>query len=213
MKKFNVTVFSSGIIIILLLCGCVEKEKGEEENIIEISAGTDDGGVSILTDLLPNNFGMVMGSGDIPVMVGLFTSGGGDNLTGRAIYRFNLSEWKGGNITFHVKCIQKYGSPGNVDIYVSHDLGTLPSYPSEIEDVSYLWNLSDGMLISTYTPQADKWMEVLIPSDKINAILTDDYLTIVIKLEDENIGSNSDYYVFSTSEYNHGASKPYLTEI
>jgi len=212
MKNFRVLIFTFSIIAILLLSGCVKKH-GEKENIIEISSGRDDGGIFILTDSLPHILGTANGGGDIPAIVGLFTSGNGKNLTGRAIYRFNMSSWNGRNLTFHLKCIQKYGNPGDVEVYISNDSGSLPPYPSEMKNVSVLWNLvNSGKLISTYAPRSEKWMEVLIPSYTINARIDNGYLTIVLKLKNEDIGSNNDYYVFSTYEYNHGSSKPYLSE-
>ncbi|RLF64354.1 MAG: hypothetical protein DRN31_00425 [Thermoplasmata archaeon] len=213
MKNFRMLIFAFSVIAILLLSGCVKKHSGKE-NIMEISSGRDDGAVFIFTDSLPNISGMVSGGGNVPVTVGLFTLGNGKNLTGRAIYRFNMSNWEGGDLTFHLKCIQKYGNPGDVEIYVSNDSGSLPLYSSEMKKVSLLWNLANsGKLVSTYAPQSEKWMEILIPSFVVNARIDNGYLTIILKLKNEDIGSNSDYYAFSTYEYNRGASKPYLIEI
>lgn len=212
MKKVNRAILATLVISLIMLAGCAEKSNVMEKNIIDIKSGTDDGEVFLFRDSHSNNTGMVMSGGDVPTVVGLFISSSKENITGRAIYRFNLSEWKGGNLTFHVKCVQKYGNPGEVEVYISKDKGPLPSNMPEMKNISYLWNLSDGELVSSSYPKENEWMTVTIPSDKINAVMNSDYITLIIKLKNENIKSNRDYYVFSTSEYNHGSSKPYLSE-
>ena len=48
-------------------------------------------GIVALTDLLPEiAFDVLNGGNNQPFRMGLFKSRGGDNLTGRAIYRFNI---------------------------------------------------------------------------------------------------------------------------
>jgi len=211
------------IVILLMLClvvgtilfsGCTEEEQSTQYGIrIEIKTGVDDGGVVVLTDLLPNAFGTTNGGSDQPFMVGLLVSGGGDNLTGRGIYRFDISGYENENFTFHVKCVEKHGMPGALGIYVTNDSGSLDINPSNMTNVSQVWNLIEtGEKIAVVTPVSGQWINVNIPSSKLVSKITDEgYVVIMLKLENEDINSNNDYYGFSTYEYSQGSAKPYLS--
>ncbi|HEC86836.1 MAG TPA: hypothetical protein ENI49_03085 [Thermoplasmatales archaeon] len=91
-REFVFGLIIGAIVASILLTGCEESSSPTSGTIrIEVKTGTDDGGVVALTDILPESvFGTLNGGGDQPFMVGLLTSGGGDNLTGRAIYRFDI---------------------------------------------------------------------------------------------------------------------------
>ena len=207
-------IIIGAVVVSILLTGCEESSNPAPGTTkIEIKTGTDDGGVVALTDILPESvFGTLNGGGDQPFMVGLLTSGGGDNLTGRAIYRFNISGYENENLTFHVKCVEKKGNPGNLEVYITNDSGSLPMNPSEMSDVSGIWNLISGReKITTITPSSGQWIDVAIPSSAIEPKVTESgYITIMLKLENENLGSNADYYALSTYEYYQGSAKPYL---
>ena len=216
MRREPVFVLIVGAIVVsMLIAGCEESNNPSSGAIkIEIKTGADDGGVVALTDILPESvFGVINGGGDQPFMVGLLTSGGGDNLTGRAIYRFDISGYENKSLTFYVKCVEKRGNPGNLEIYVTNDSGSLPTSPSEMSDVSDTWNLiSGGEKIATLTPSSGQWIDVAIPSSAIESKVTENgYITIMLKLENENLGSNEDYYALSTYEYYQGSAKPYLS--
>ena len=180
----------------------------------QVKTGADDGGVVALTDLLPDSvFGIVNGGGDQPFMVGLLVSGGGDNLTGRGVYRFDISGYENKSFTFHVKCVEKHGNPGSLEVYLTNDTGALETNPSNMSDVSQVWSLiASGEKIATITPSSEEWLNVGISSSAVESKVTDDgYITIMLKLENEDLGSNNDYYGFSTYEYSQGAAKPYLS--
>jgi len=216
-RRYLLGTLTCLVIGVVLLAGCNEEKQVQpsSENIkIEIKTGADDGGVVALTDLLPDNvFGIVNGGGDQPFMVGLFTSGGGDNLTGRGIYRFDISEYKNKSFTFHVKCVEKHGNPGSLEVYLTNDSGPLETNPSNMSDISQIWNLINfGEKVATITPVSGGWITVSISSAMVKSWVTDDgYITIMLKLGNENLGSNNDYYGLSTYEYSQGSAKPYLS--
>ena len=213
MRKIIVFVALIGVSIFLAGCTQEGNQGGGIANKIEIKTGSDDGGVVALTDMLPDaSFGVINGGSDQPFMIGLFVSGGGDNLTGRGIYRFDISGYENKNFTFHVKCIEKHGNPGGLEVYLTNDSGPLEISPTNMRDVSEIWNLiKTGEKIDIVTPSPGQWISVSIPSSLVKSKVTDSgYITIMLKLEDENLSSNQDYYSFSTSEYAKGTCEPYL---
>ena len=214
-RRYLLGTLTCLVIGVVLLAGCNEEKQVQpsSENI-KIKTGADDGGVVALTDLLPDNvFGIVNGGGDQPFMVGLLASGGGDNLTGRGIYRFDISEYKNKSFTFHVKCVEKHGNPGSLEVYLTNDSGPLETNPSNMSDISQIWNLINfGEKVATITPVSGGWITVSISSAMVKSWVTDDgYITIMLKLGNENLGSNNDYYGLSTYEYSQGSAKPYLS--
>jgi len=144
----------------------------------EIRVRTDDGGVSALTQFLPDTaFGFVISDFD-RMSVGVGLSGGGDTLTSRALYRFDISGWAEGTITFHGHCISKTGSLGNIQVYVIDEFGTLHNSPEPSpEDVSGTWNLlNTGIKVGEISPSDGDWFEVSIP----NSVIQEKRLMIVI---------------------------------
>lgn len=218
-REFIIELLIGAIILSILLAGCEENQESNNgtppsQVKIEVETGGDDGGVVALTDLLPETaFGVLNGGSDQPFMVGLFTSGGGDNLTGRAIYRFNILGYENKSFIFHVKCVEKRGNPGNIEVYLVNDPGSLPSTPSEMSNVSEVWNLvENGEKITTITPTSGQWITVNIPSSIIESKISENgYITIMLKLGNEDLSSNMDYYSLSTYEYLQGSAKPYLS--
>ena len=204
-------------VVTLFISGCLNEntnQPGSTLKKIEIKTGVDDGGVAVLTDVLPTNtFGIINGGSDQPFLVGLITSGGGDNLTGRGIYRFNISQYKNDNFTFHIKCVQKHGNPGSLEVYITNDTGPLETNPSNMTDVSNIWNLiQTGEKITTINPSTGQWIKVNVSSSLIEPKITKSgYITIMLKIENEDLNSNQDYYALSTYEYAQGAAKPYLS--
>ncbi|HEC94462.1 MAG TPA: hypothetical protein ENI45_00675 [Thermoplasmatales archaeon] len=216
-RDYLIGLLACMVVGVVLLAGCNEEKQVQpspESIKIEVKTGADDGGVVALTDLLPDSvFGIVNGGGDQPFMVGLLVSGGGDNLTGRGVYRFDISGYENKSFTFHVKCVEKHGNPGSLEVYLTNDTGALETNLSNMSDVSQVWNLiASGEKIATITPSSGEWLNVGIPSSTVESKVTDDgYITIMLKLENEDLGSNNDYYGFSTYEYSQGAAKPYLS--
>ncbi|HEC86837.1 MAG TPA: hypothetical protein ENI49_03090 [Thermoplasmatales archaeon] len=109
--------------------------------------------------------------------------------------------------------MEKKGNPGNLEVYITNDSGSLPMNPSEMSDVSDTWNLiSGGEKIASLTPSSGQWIDVAIPSSAIEPKVTENgYITIMLMLENENLDSNADYYALSTYEYYQGSAKPYLS--
>ena len=196
------------ILGLLFLSGCEETLPNQEsnENRVYIKNDNDDGNVAILTDSIPDFSGYIIGNSDQQLIVGLFTSGflpDGDNLTSRGIFRFDISEWNETDIIFYLKCVNIIGNPGELKVYLTDKLEPL-SDQSEIEDVSAIWNLieSSGKEITELTPQVDKWMNVTISKGTVNEMYSGKgYMTIMLKLSDENMDSNTDYYGFASVDY------------
>ena len=82
-----------------------------------------------------------------------------------------------------------------------------------MSDISQIWNLINfGEKVATITPVSGGWITVSISSAMVKSWVTDDgYITIMLKLGNENLGSNNDYYGLSTYEYSQGSAKPYLS--
>jgi len=96
-KKFGL------FLVMIALIGCVEVK----EKRIEIENGLDDGSIVVLSDLLPDiAAGFLYGDSE-GILVGVGVSGGGDNITSRGIYRFNISNVENANL--HLKCLSKQG--------------------------------------------------------------------------------------------------------
>jgi len=207
------------ILGLLFLSGCEETHPNQEsnENRVYIKNDNDDGNVAILTDSIPDFSGYIIGNSDQQLIVGLFTSGflpDGDNLTSRGIFRFDISEWNETDIIFYLKCVNIIGNPGELKVYLTDELDPL-SDQSEIEDVSAIWNLieSSGKEITELIPQVDKWMNVTISKGTVNEMYSGKgYMTIMLKLSDENMDSNTDYYGFASVDYTPSVEndQPYL---
>ena len=201
---------------ILFLSGCEESSPNvtnNNETKIELKNSSDDGYMEILTDVIESTFGTIILESDQPLIVGLIT-GGDNNLTARGIFRFDLSEWNGSDLLFHVKCVGKGGNPGEIEVYLTNDSGIL-AQSGEMENISETWHLVDGgEKLSELSPSLGNWIEVPIPKDKITAKKSNNnYITIIIKLSNEDMNSNEDYYFLATYDYTptDNSDIPYLT--
>ena len=181
---------------------------------LDVEVETDDGGVAVLSELLPElKAGFINGGGE-GVLLGALLAG--DNpLTCRALYRFKVSEWDGGEVMLHLLCVDETGSPGEVEVYVVEDFGPLPASPSEDPiDVSDIWNLVDsGVKVSELSPSKGRWMEIVVDASTVEEMRSSDgYLAFMLKLAEEDVEPGN-LYILSTYEYAaaHGGEKPHLT--
>ncbi|OYT57543.1 hypothetical protein B6U70_02345 [Euryarchaeota archaeon ex4484_162] len=201
------------------MSGCEEVQKEPTEKRIEIKAGNDDGGVVVLNSLLPNLTAGFLNGGvgtEEGTILGVITAGEND-VTSRALYRFDISEWNNtADMVFHLKCLYRHGNPGMIDIYVVDDFGPLPSVQeADPSDVSDIWNLSEsGEKVGSISPSAGEWFEITISKSIIEVKKTSEgYLAFMIKLSDENIQTGN-FYTFLNYEYavSHNEHRPYLTK-
>jgi len=210
MRNLDISLLITAICILtaVLFSGCIQKTSLSQKILIE--RGKDDGSVYVLANQYPDNlFGFANDASD-GVFVGVVVSGGRDTIISRALYRFNISQWRGEDVIFHGHCTYKRGDPGKIEIYVIDDFGDL----SKLEgtnpmDVSGIWNLVDmGTKIAEIEPTQGKWFEVKLPKDKIKG----NYLSLMLKLQnEEKEGYNA--YALATYEYAKGRNEdvPYLT--
>ncbi|MFX0141319.1 MAG: hypothetical protein ACFFDN_47205 [Candidatus Hodarchaeota archaeon] len=209
LKQINIIIIVSLLIIgFLFLSGCEEapSKKQKIENKIYIKNGNDDGYIAIFTNSLPVPFGYITSENDQPCIVGLFNSDSlskGNNMLSRGVFRFNISQWDNTNIKFYLKCVLKQGNPGQVKVYVVNDSDSLSDFIDwrDVSNIWYLTNASNGKKIEI-TPKEGKWTDVTITNDMIdNLDIENDYITIVLQLSNEYIGSNNDYYGFASIDY------------
>ncbi len=224
-QKSLYAILSLIVVGTLFLSGCEEtpSDQKNNENRVYIENGNDDGHIAILTDAFPDFFGYVTAESDQQLIAGLSTSDfspDGDNLTSRGIFRFNISEWNGTDIIIYLKCIHIEGHPGKLEVHLTDDPNPLPDYP-EMRDISDIWLLveSSGIVITEVIPSENKWMNITISGDMrdiVNRMYPEkDYMAIMLKLFDENIDSNSEYYGFATVDYTPSvdSDQPYLVYI
>jgi hypothetical protein len=132
----------------------------------------------------------------------------------RGIFRFNISEWDGTDITCYVKCIQKHGVPSDVHVYIINDSQGLSDFQDlrDLSDIWYRMDYSNAEKIQT-APKKGKWMVVTFSKNIISALdRENNYIAIVIQLSNENNTSNNDYYEFATIDYTplDNTDQPYL---
>jgi len=206
MKK----LFLSAVLFVIMYgCG-----GGSQTFLVEISTGTDDGHVSALTKFLPDTaYGMILNNFE-DMGVGVATSGGGDTLTSRVLYRFNLSDWENSNVVLHVYCTSIIGQPGSVEVLVLNDFGSIPnSSGTQPEDVSQWWFLVDSAEVAgEFTLEQGEWSSVSISSSLIETYISDNnYVGIILKLKNEDVGPNN-LYQFASYEYaeSHNSEKPHI---
>ena len=180
----------------------------------EVKVDTDDGGVIVLTDLLPDlKAGFINGGNELNI-IGVMKAGN-TTITSRALYRFDISNWKKGDITFNVHCIKKEGNPEKLEVYCINDFGSLPKSPGEEPtDVSDLWNLiGTGVRVGSVSPSENQWFKVVIKESVIQDMKTSDgYLALLLKTSNED-AEPGNVYIISTYEYavSHNENKPNLT--
>jgi len=212
-RGWNIALAMVLLLVVSSLSGCEKKSTISEKTVV-VNAGKDDGHVSVLTQFLPDAaYGFTIAGFD-RAFVGVALSGGGDSLTSRALYRFNISEWVEGTITFHCYCLSVDGSPGSVDAYLVDDFGELQtSVTTTPQDIAEIWSLPDkGIKVGSATPSSGEWFEISIPETLIDEKSSNDILAIVLKLDEENMEAGN-VYAFSTYEYaeEHNRYKPYLS--
>lgn len=183
-----------------------------KELIVQIENPLDDGAVYVLTEYGPSA-GYTWGNGS-GVLVG-HSKGGPHNVTSRALYRFNIAEWQGGDITLHLYCILITGSPGKIEIYVISDFGRLPeNQTGDPHDVSEVWNkYQTGQKVAELTPESESWFEVVISADIVSSYISDDgFIAFMVKLQDESVEPGN-FYGLLTSEYasENNMDPPYLS--
>jgi len=176
----------------------------KEEKIL-VSSGMDDGTVYILREYGPIA-GYIWGGGE-GALIGTALSGNHSTIS-RGLMRFNISEWKSGVILLKIFCTGKRGDPGQIEIYVINDFGSLPpeprgdpENPEDPGDVSSIWNLCDnGYKVATVTPEEGKWIEINVPEDVVTSYKNGDILAFMIKLSNEDIEDNN-WFAIATYEY------------
>ena len=215
MKRIYVSGIFGAILLVfaLAIVSCSEESEETTEKNVEIKVGVDDGGVSVFTHYLPDTlFGFINGSSE-GSFCGTVVSGGGDTLTTRVYYRFDISEWDGGDIVFHGQCIEKFGSPTAIEVYVIDGFTQFPDTAQGPLDVSGYWNLiQNGVKVGAVMPNSGDWFAVTVPDSVVLQKKTaSNYLAFLLKLEDES--SATDVYTVSTYEYaeGHNSPKPYLS--
>jgi len=215
MKDVRVFGFVVAVLLAfsLAIIGCSEESEEPVEVRAEIQVGVDDGGVSVFTHYLPDTlFGFINGVSE-GSFCGTVVSGGGDTLTTRVYYRFDISEWDGGDIVFHGQCIDKFGSPVAIEVYVIDDFTQFPDTAQGPMDVSDYWNLiQGGVKVGAVMPDRGDWFTVTVPDSVVlEKKSASGYLAFLLKLEDES--STTDVYTVSTYEYaeNNNTPKPYLS--
>lgn len=196
-------------ILSIFLAGCnetsVNNDNNDEpyaEDLIKIKNEYDDGSMVILSDYEQTYTGWVHSTGDVPAVCGLASSGGGDNLTSRIVFRFDLSSWNGEKLSFHAKCIDVYGNPGQIELYLINDTGSIPTNQENLTNISQYWLLkNNGIKISTVNGSKNKWIQIPLPYESIQKKISNDaMLCILLKIVDESRNLNEDFYLFSTYE-------------
>jgi hypothetical protein len=205
------TLFISG-------CNDTKKDGGSKEIIVYIEKNNDDAFIAANEIFL----GIVKAESDSDMIVGLFRTTDYSHieefLISRCLLRFNLSEWNDYNVTFNIKCTAVQGNPGLLEVYIVDDPAIIEDR-SEFEDVFMLWNLheSSGYKIGEISPVLDKWSNVSITKDVLKTIIEEkypkgEYLTIFMKLAEENLITYDDYYGFASVDYtpDYKKDQPYL---
>jgi len=134
-------------------------------------------------------------------------------LESRALFRFDICSWEGGDVTFHLYCTS-FGYKGNpsVDIYVVEDFGSLPT--QRVLNWKTMWNIiANGTKVNSLPiePIKGEWLSVTIPASVIEDKQSEweCYIGIVVKLHDESV---SPYVVVNFSDYSarHGGARAYI---
>jgi len=197
------------LLSVLLLCGCTQEQPIEYRNYIKVSG--DDGGIGVLKAMMPNiTAGFISGAAE-DAMIGLIMGGDNELLT-RYYYRFNLSDWNNTDVTFHLLCNSKTPGVGALEISLVNDTGRFPlELMNNPIDVSAWWNLNSIKIVEL-SPQSGDMIESTITAQNITNWLSSDYITIMVKLVNEDVLGS---YVLSTYDYaesrDNNNYKPYLT--
>ncbi|MGQ4891863.1 MAG: hypothetical protein ACP6IP_05150 [Candidatus Njordarchaeia archaeon] len=210
----NFKLVGIGLIAIVIIGGVTfffVRFPGKKLARVEITRGEDDGQVYILADFpIPAGYAIYNMSG---VYVGA-TMGGTNKLKSRAVYRFDISDWKSGNITFNFYCFQKVGEPGKIEVYVIDNFGDLAANQvGDPQDLSSIWNLiNTGVKVGSLTLEENKYFSVTVSETVLKSRGSPDHLCFMIKIENED-QSAWNAYLLGTYEYyqDHGKGIPYVT--
>jgi hypothetical protein len=195
-------------------CGGSSELEGRKTvtHTVAVAGATDDGIISIGADGVP--YGVYMGTlyGGVTA-VGTMTidySACGAvlynaQLQTRALYRFNISEWTEGDVTFTTECLAVMSATaGNLEVYVlQQDCGALPAGETTAADQSTVWN--GGQLLTTLTPAAGE-ISAQIPAATVTACRSaEGYIAIMVKATGETVPAASMFapnaFTLSTYEY------------
>lgn len=217
MVKMNIMLALSAVMIIgvVFTSGCVgsteQTDTGAPTEIntetkveakAETKAETDDGAIAVYPS---SGMGLYSGKsgngGPQETWVGPVVDGGGSLFVTRGLYRFDISEWTEGAITFHLHCLGKEGSPSALEIYVVDDFGSLPAISVGPKDVSEIWNLPEtGESIAETTPSIGGWLKAPIPASVVQEKKTSEgYLAFMLKVSNEDVGETG-FYQMSNHE-------------
>lgn len=195
----------------IFLSGCGKKSA---EKTAEIKVETDDGSVALYPGSGMGFYGGKSGNGGPQeTWVGPALDGGGVLFVTRGLYRFDITEWTEGDITFHLHCLGKEGSPSTLEIYVVDDFGSLPDTLVGPQDVSEIWDLPEtGKNIGQATPSSDDWLETSISASVVQEKKTPEgYLAIMLKVSNEDINETNFYQMSNyESAVARNEDKPYL---
>jgi len=209
-----------------MVSGCLN-DSSDTLKKVRLEGGDQDGYIQILADLLPNNTaGMIIAGGEGAwVGVGL---GGQNRLIMRALFRFNMDQYKKGDVEFYFKIRDMVGSPGKIDIYIVPDFGALTTTSGDPIDLKEEWsslnngthvrtlyvqNVPKGHANSAGTPddliyaQQGKWFSMTLSEEEITGGISGGYLPIMFRARDEGLeGGNA--VIISTYE---SGDVPYFT--
>lgn len=213
MKQRKITLFivlNLLILVILLLGGCEEtpNNNGTSLTTIFIENNDDDGYVAVEENFIN---GVIISEDNQPMKVGLYSSSDfsttQENFVSRGIFRFDISEWDNTNITFNIKCTKVYGNPSEINAYFIDDPGSLSDY-SDLSDFNLIWALTESpaKFFGAISPYENQWVKIRVPDYFVNNIINDKYsnnefMTIMLKLYDENLFSSDGYYEIATVDY------------
>jgi len=193
------------ILGVLLIAGCTGEGGAPFEHRVNASHPLDDGSMLVFKDMI--GVGMISGE-DGDLLLGDFKAGN-YSVIARALYRFNISDWNGSNVVFHLLCTDVYGIPGAIEVYLVSDFGRLPLRPTQPLDINATWSLVNaGDLIGQVSPGSGDWFTVTIPASKIS----NRELSLILKLSNESL-ADGNYYVLHSYERGEqrNQQKPYLT--
>ena len=176
-------------------CGGSSELEGRKTvtHTVAVAGATDDGIINVSADGVP--YGQYIGTlyGGV-TMIGTMTIDystcgavqyNGANLQTRALYRFNISEWTEGDVTFTTQLLQVMSAGvGSLEVYVlQQDCGALPAGDSTAADQSAVWN--GGQLLTTVTPAAGE-ISAQIPAATVTECKSaEGYIAIMVKATGE----------------------------
>ena len=196
-------------------CGGSSELEGRKTvtHTVAVANATDDGIVSIGADGVP--YGVYMGTlyGGVtvvgPMTIDYSVCGAilyeSTQLQSRALYRFNISDWTEGDVTFTTQCLAVMSAAaGNLEVYVlTQDCGALPAGQTMPATQAAVWN--GGQLLTTLTPAANDTVSVQIPAATVTECKSaDGYIALMLKATGETTPSASMFapnaYTLSTFE-------------